>query len=240
MTDALRLLVALVIVGLVARTLRPAWRNRRLALRVWSGIRPRHVLGSAGLLAVVVAVALVLLSYVPVTRIGLGTLIGVSSNAVFAPIEEIAARSGGLSAPQADGDSAAPDRQRGIALAVIGGFLAVLVALFPWLAYVEERTFREGLERAGLAMEVWAALRFGLVHLVMLVPLAAALAIAVAGFAYGRIYRRAYGRAVARLGAEPGVRRLARTEAVLASTRWHATFNSLVVIGVFASIVLGL
>lgn len=216
MTDALRLLVALVIVGLIARTVRPAWRHRRLALRVWSQIRPRHVLGSLALLVAVVTVALTLLAYVPLSRVGLGSLIGLTGNAVFAPIGEVAARSGGGTG--------------GLALTAIAAFLAVLLALFPWLAYLEEATFRAGLERAGLAREAWTALRFGLVHLVMLVPLAAALAIAIAGFFYGRVYRRAYARATTN----------PRAEALLASTTWHATFNSLVVLGLFAGLALGI
>jgi hypothetical protein len=119
------------------------------------------------------------------------------------------------------------------------GFLGGLVLLFPWLAYVEERVFREGLEQAGLARELWTALKFGLVHMIMLIPLAAALAIGVAGFVYGRIYRRAYRRAAARSDVVEGpfgipvtVRPPApqlRAEAVLASTVWHATFNSTIV-----------
>lgn len=215
MTDVLRLLVALAVVGLLARTVRPAWRHRGLALRVWSGIRPVHLLGSAALLAVVLGVALALLAYVPVTGFGLGSLLGLSGNAVFAPIDEVTARGTGLA-------GATPSVWP---LVFAAGFLVVLLALFPWLAYTEELAFRQGLERAGPVRELWVALRFGLAHLVMLVPIAAALAIAVAGYAYGRVYRRVY-------------RRAGPSEALLAATRWHVTFNSLVVIGVLLSIVI--
>jgi hypothetical protein len=221
----LRLVVAVVVVGLLARTVRPAWQHRGLALRVWSRIRPRHVLGSLGLLAVVLGVAVGLLRFVPVTRFGLGSVVGVTGNAVFAPIEEVNARSGGADLGAAEaapaGGLSAP------ALAAIGGFLALLLALFPWLAYVEERMFREGLERAGPGRELWTALRFGLVHLIMLVPLAAALAVGVAGFFYGRVYRRAYARSAT------------RAEALMAATTWHTTFNTLLVLLVFAGLALG-
>ncbi len=246
MTELLRLAVAVAILLLLARAVRPAWRNRALALRVWSRIRPRHVLGSIALLAVVIGVAGTLLTYVPATRVGLGSLVGLSGNAVFAPVEQVAARDGG-------------GVGGGVTLALTGGFLVLLLTLFPWFAYAEERAFREGLERAGPGREVWTALRFGLAHLIMLVPVAAALAIGVAGFAYGRIYRRAYARAAARsptgaAGADgtpesslagaggpapPAHLRAARAEAVLASTVWHTTFNSLVVVLVFTSLALG-
>jgi len=165
----LRLIVATVILALLVRALRPAWRNRRLALRVWSSIRPRHVLGSLGLLAVVIGVVLTLLAYVPLSRVGLGSLVGLSGNAVFAPVEEAAVRS------QEAGDGGGGGGGGGQALLLVGAgaFLVLLLGLFPELAHREELAFRQGLERAGPGRELWSALRFGLAHLVMLVPLAA-------------------------------------------------------------------
>jgi hypothetical protein len=134
-------------------------------------------------------------------------------------------------------------------------FGAGLLLLFPWLAYVEERVFRSGLEDAGLGRQLWVASKFGLVHMIMLIPLAAALAIGVAGFAYGRIYRYAYRRSADRrrsASAGPfgvpvlvvGVvdRRAAHADALFASTVWHVTFNSLIVllvVGAFVADALG-
>jgi uncharacterized membrane protein YjjB (DUF3815 family) len=246
MEAALRLAVVAVILVLLGRVVPVAWRNRRLAYAVWGRIRPRHVLGGLGLLAVVLTVALALLQYVPVTRYGFGSFVGLHGNAVFAPIEEAAVRAGGegLTAPAPGGppEAGGQGARYGL-LAAAAAFLGGLVLLFPWLAYVEERTFREGLERATLARELASALRFGLVHLVMLIPLAAALALAVAGFAYGRIYRRAHRRAAARTEEVEGPLGLpvtvapsparVRGEAVLEATVWHATVNTIVVTLVF-------
>ncbi|MPZ88860.1 MAG: hypothetical protein GEU81_12455 [Nitriliruptorales bacterium] len=245
MTDVLRLVVAVAVVGLLVRTLRPAWDHRRLAIRIWRRIRVHHVVGSLALLIGVVGVATVLFAFVPLMRFGLGSLVGVSGNAVFAPVEEISVRSGGggLEAP-----GVASGSGRGLLLTAAGGFFAVLLALFPWLAYVEERAFRAGLEAATLGRQIWVALRFGLLHLVMLVPIAAALAIGVAGFFYGLIYRRAFRDARDRTepvvvpGLEEPLPAQAAwcTEAVLASTVWHATFNSLVVVLLYLGLVMGL
>lgn len=235
MSDVLRLLVALAVVGLLGRAVRPAWRNRGLATTVWRRIRPRHVVGCLALLTVVLATAVGLMAAVPATAYGLGTFIGLSGNAVFAPLDEVAARTGSSAAPGGDGG----------VLLLVAGFLGVLLALFPWLAYVEERVFREGLEDAGPARELWTALRFGLVHLVMLIPVAAAVAVGVAGFAYGRVYRAAYARVRRRQAATSayGLRlsaveeqQQARDEAVLAATVWHTTFNSLIVLLVLAGL----
>ncbi|HWB71940.1 MAG TPA: hypothetical protein VG452_06965 [Egibacteraceae bacterium] len=231
MGAALRVAVVVVVLVLLARAAAGAWRNRRVAVAVWRRVRLGHVVGSLGLVVVVVATAVGIMAALPVTGFGLGSLIGLSGNAVFAPLDE-AARRGALG-------GGAPAAVDWALVLVVTGFLVGLLTLFPWLAYVEERTFREGLEEATFAQELWAALRFGLAHLIMLIPLAAALAIALAGFVYGRVYRRAYRRAAGRRQALPGPlgppvvvapsRWQMRAEAVLASTVWHTTFNSLVV-----------
>lgn len=229
MTSALRLAVAAVILLLLARSARVAWRNRNLAVAVWRRIRLRHVAGSVVLLAVVLAVAVGLMIVVPVTGYGLGNLIGLTGNAVFAPVEEASARGATITGPPAVWVSR-------LLTAGTVAFLAALLALFPWLAYVEERVFREGLERAGTLRRSWTALRFGLTHMIMLVPLAAALAIAVAGLWYGRVYVRAFDTAAqSDLVATPA----ARAEAVLASTVWHTTLNSLIVVALIVGILAG-
>lgn len=264
-TALLRLAIVGWILLLLVRAARAAWHQRALVVTVWRRIRPRHVVGSFGLLVMVVTVAGLLLTTVPWLGYGLGSLIGFEGNAVFAPLEEAAARAGPAPA-------AGPDW---LFLALTTGFLGFLIVLLPWLAFVEEEVFRAGLERASPTVEVRAALWFGLVHLVMLVPLAAALAIAVAGFVYGRIYRAAYRRAgggdvpapvarafrstrrsaaaaAAERQAAPGALALAdgpldvavdrrperrQAEATLASAVWHTTFNTLVIVLVWVSIV---
>lgn len=248
MAGYLRLAVAGVVLVLLARAACVAWRNRRLAVTVWRRIRARHVLGSFALLVIVLSVAVGLLELVPATGYGLGMLVGLNSNAVFAPLEEASLRTGGAGlAGAAGGTPSAGVEALAIAVAACA-FLTCLLLMFPWLAYVEERTFREGLEDATVLREIATALRFGLLHLVMLIPVAAALAIAVAGFVYGRIYRRAHRRAAVRFSMVDGplgpVRvatspARARGEAVLESTVWHTTFNSLIVVLVLAGVLLG-
>lgn len=249
MEPLVRLLVVGAVLVLLSRAVRGAWRNRRLATAVWTRIRVRHVAGSLVLLVVVLGVALGLMRTVPITGVGFGTFIGLSGNAVFAPIEEAAMRTNG--SPPADqaasGGALTSTQPPALLMVGITAFLVLLLLLFPWLAYVEERTFRQGLERAGPLRQVASALRFGLIHLIMLIPVAAALAIAVAGFVYGRVYRGAYRRAAQHreevavpLGGSvmvaPSQARV-RTEAVLASTVWHTTFNSLIVLLVLVSFI---
>lgn len=197
--SVLRLVVVGWIVVLLVRAARTAWRHRRLAVDVWRRISVRHVAGSVALLVVVLAVAGTLLVSLPWLGYGLGSLVGFEGNAVFAPLEEAAVRAGPAPA-------AGPDW---LLIGLASAFLGLLALMLPWLAFVEEEVFRAGLERASPSQQVRAALWFGAAHLVMLVPLAAALAIAVAGYAYGHVYRRAHHRADGS-GVPPSVARVFR------------------------------
>lgn len=261
-TSLIRLLVTAWVLVALGRAARGAWHHRHVAVTVWRRIRARHVLGALALLLGVLAVAATLLETVPATRIGLGSLIDFSGNAVFAPLETAA-----RSTPTASGDP------RWLLAVVATLFLGLLALLLPWLAFVEEEVFRAGLEHASPTRQAVVALVFGAVHLVMLVPVAAALSIALVGLLYGWIYRRAYARAdgrslpaaVARAyrptrraeraaarsraaaaelaGDRSAAVRIDRiperrqTEAVLASTVWHTTFNTMVVILVWLTLV---
>ena len=262
-SDPLRLLIALVVIVLLARAATGAWHNRQLAFAVWRAVRPVHVAGAFVLLVVVSTLGFALLTFVPATGYGLGSVIEFPANAVFVPLKE-AAEAAGPAPPQG------PDWT---VIAIATGFLGFLAAMMPWLAFVEEEMFRAGLEGAGLGGQVRRALVFGLIHLVMLVPLAAALVIGLAGFVYGRVYLRAY-RHVGRPPPEPSVwvatrayRPTARARlmaaadlaaparndrpvllvaesphqrqarAVLASTVWHTCFNTLVVVFVWLTVV---
>lgn len=261
-TSPLRLLLAGLILVLLARAATVAWHHRSLAFEIWGRIGWRQVAGAVALLFAVATLALLLLE-VPPLRWGLGDLVGFTGNAVFVPLEEAASAAG-------------PPPETGPDLVLIGlstAFLGPLLLMLPWLAFVEEELFRAGLEATSRPQEAWWALRFGLVHLLMLVPVGATLAIGAAGYVYGRVYRRAHDRwdgqplplpvaatfrptrrsaeaAAAARRAVPVTTLTTEVDVapdltperrqaygVLCSTVWHATFNSLVVLTVWASIV---
>ncbi len=260
----LRVVVVVGVLALLVRAGRAAWGRRDLSLQIWRAIRPRHVIGSLGLMVVVLGVAVTLLTVVPLTGLGVGSLIGLDGNAVFAPIDSA------LDAPV----QAAEQQQTGgpapgvpwIDVVGVTGFLALLVLLFPHLAHGEEAAFRTGWEDYDPLRQVLSALRFGLIHLVMLIPFAAAVAVGFAGFAYGRIYRRSYRRAAVprtvipqhrpRLAEDAdGFTRLvmgppspvqvvdrtaARRQAVFDAAVWHTTFNTTVAFLVWLGYVLSL
>jgi hypothetical protein len=183
--DLIRAAIAVWILWTLIRVARVAWRQRALTVAIWRAIRFRHVAGAFGLLVVVGGVATALVTWIPGASFGVGHLVGLTGNAVFAPLEEGLARAGPPPTKGADW------------LLLVGAtvFLGGLAVLLPWLAFVEEEVFRAGLEDAGFGRVAMASLVFGLAHLVMLVPIGAALAIGVAGYAYATLYRRTFHRA---------------------------------------------
>lgn len=241
-----------VLLGLRARM---AWRHRDLAVSVWRSIRPRHVIGSLGLLVLVLAVALSLWTWVPPTRLGLGSLLGFDGNIIFAPIDD-ALEAPIIAAEQAAATGAPAPGIPWLDVAGVTAFLLALTAMFPFLAHAEELAFRLGWEDHDRPRQVLSALRFGLAHLIMFIPIGAALAVGVAGFVYGQIYRRAYQRAAVPRLVHPGGRlplavdeegfsRLVmgpmlpvltvdrtagRRAGIHAATVWHTTFNTTVAV----------
>jgi hypothetical protein len=179
----LRYLLAIVVLTLLVRAGRVAWSRRSLAYDVWRTARPRHLLGATGMLVLVIATSYTLIGLAPVLGRGLGDLFGITGNAVFAPVDAAAgATQVGTEAASGAGDV--------LFLLAITVFLGLLGMLLPWFAFVEEEVFRAGSETWSTPRRAVGALWFGSVHLVMLVPLAAALSIAVAGGVYGEVYRR--------------------------------------------------
>jgi len=231
--------MALWITWVLVRAGRTAWTNRRLVRLLWRGITAAVVGRALALVVAVMLTAAVLLT-LPGMDVGIGSLLDFDANAVFTPLEQAVQLAG--PAPVVGPDWVLAG------LATV--FLGALALVIPWLAFIEEEVFRGGLEQADGLGQLRSALRFGLVHLVMLVPVGATLAISVAGLAYGRRYRHAHStlavpvvppialqayrptkRAVAALREADHLEEAVTRQAagVLASAQLHATFNLMVI-----------
>lgn len=164
-------LVAVALVGRAAHNTYTSSKNRRLVRHIWTGTRPTHLMLALGILAAVIGVLIALVTYVPVLNIGLANLFGgTGGNIVGAPFELLAETSPLLMA----------------AGAMVYG--TTLVAILPRLAYEEEVLFRATSIDLTHSEQITKALVFGLVHMLVLVPLSAALAIAVGGYLYTRVW----------------------------------------------------
>ncbi len=205
MRDALISVLTVVVLGWVGTNLfvgaRRAVRRRSDTVELLRGVRLRHLWPAPLVLAAVVA-TFAALWLVPPLRFGWWTLIGGQGNIVFGTTEET----------------------RGTPLEVIVPVVFVLLLLpaLPLLVEAEERRFRLGAEGWSTGRRLVRGLQFGLLHLVVGIPVAAALALSVAGWWFTWVYLRAFSRTGS------------RAAALAESTRAHLGYN-LVVIGLVAA-----
>ncbi len=175
-------------------------RGYMATLAIVRGLRARHLGVGACILVTPVLAFAAIQAALPWTSWGWWSLLGGSGSVVFGQSE--AARSPGA----------------GPILGALPYVLPVLLALVvPTLARLEERGFRRGLQRAPIARRARVQLTFGLLHLLMGVPIAAGLALAITGALYLQVYLRRFRRT--------GSQGLALLEA----TRAHTAANLLVV-----------
>jgi hypothetical protein len=179
--------------GLVARSA----ALRRRAGAIVRGIRWRHVWPVPFVLTVVILAAAVLL-LVPPLRFGWWTALGGVGNPV----------------------TGATDQTTGTALEwlIPVVFLILLLPALPLFALREEELFRVGAEGWSAWHRTAKAIQFGLVHALIGIPVAVALALSIGGGYFQWTYLRAY-RAT-------GDRRAA----VVESTRAHTAYNGVVVV----------
>lgn len=191
------------LVGAARVTLRRRSRWRRIV----RGIRWRHVWPVPFVLTGVVVVAVPLVQ-LPVLRVGWWTALGGTGNPV----------TGGT------------DRTSGTALAwlVPAVFLALVFPSLPTFAEAEERIFRRGAERWSNPKRVARALRFGLVHVVIGIPIGVGVALTVGGLYFTRCYLRGW-------RASGGN----HEEALLESTRAHTAYNAVVLSVAIVALVAG-
>jgi hypothetical protein len=185
---------------------RHAYRDRSRVRGLLAGLRLRHFALAVPVLFVVV-VTFVMLAEIPGLSWGWWSAIGGTGNPAF----------GG-----------APEGSTGpfeVVIPIV--FAGLLLVGLPLLVEGEEWVFRRGAEHRGRAANLRRAVLFGLVHALIGVPIAAALALTVGGVYFTWAYLRAY-------------RATGSAEAALnESTRSHLAYNldvlGIVVVGVLIS-----
>lgn len=197
-------LVVLAVVGVqLVQSARVAVGARHHVVAITRGLRARHLVTAVPVLAAVLT-ALVLLLRVPGMSFGWWTAIGGVGNPVFGTSEH------GL-----HGDAT---------LLVPLAFGALLLVSLPLLVEREEWIFRRGSEQRGLFRNTVASLLFGLMHVLVGIPIAAGFALAIGGAYFTHVYLRAFRST------------RSRTAALAESTRAHLGYDLVIVLLVVVAV----
>lgn len=171
--EHLLLLIPLVVGGALAWRMYLVVRSaeeRESYVRVLRGIRLWMVGGAVLNIAIVLSVMLTLFHFVPLLRFGWWSALGGSGNVLLGQTESTI--SGGSK----------------LALALALPIPVLLCLLFPVLALGEEYGYRYGSENLSLGERVFRQIKFGMIHLVVGIPIAAGIALTFSGLYYERIY----------------------------------------------------
>lgn len=185
---------------------RRTFSTRAIAQRsitVVRGLRVRHFVPVPFVLAGVIA-AWAALSQVPGLSFGWWTAIGGSGNPAVGSTEATAGTPLEYLLPLA--------------------FLTLLIPSLPLFVESEERMFRLGAEDWSNVKRLGRAVVFGLVHAIVGIPIAVALALSVGGLWFTFAYLRGY-------------RRGGRPEALLEATRMHLAYNGTIVAVIYVAFV---
>lgn len=194
-TTAVRIVQILVLLWL-CRHVVTSLRNprQRILLR---GLRPRHFALALRVLAGVVVAVVVLLAPSTWLRWGWWEYLGGTGNVIFGTTSD------------------STERLSQLVLPVL--ILIPLLLSLCLFALREERAFRRGDETRGIGARLWRSLVFGLAHLVMGIPVGAALALGVGGFGFSQVYLKRWRKSGSRL------------QSVLESARVHFAYNLILV-----------
>ena len=211
MSDHLSNVLSFVVLAVVgarlvqAVTLSRSSRGRTLSREVWTQLRWHHFWPVPFVLSGVLLVSIPLLM-IPVLRWGWWSAIGGDGNPIF-------------------GSSTATSGTVWEWLIPLV-FMTLVLAALPLFANAEEHMFRTGAQFWSRRRRVLKVLQFGLIHAVIGIPIAVALALSVGGTYFMAVYLRSF----RRTGSS--------AEATLESTRAHTAYNALIIIsvGIFVAI----
>ncbi len=198
-------------------SVRKHWPERDFLWKIWGGFRPLMLLETLALLTITIAAAVSLYGLgQPFTWGWYKLLTGHGGNVGVQPILD-AGRSGHV-----------------LLLVAALGLLALFLVLIPFFARSEEIDFRKGRETWKQILPT--SVKFGLVHMIVGVPLAVGLALSVPGVFFAWKYKRSVAR-VTRSDQNLPLE-FARMIGVMRSTTYHALYNSVLGILFFLALLL--
>ncbi len=182
---------------------REAFANISFVPFIWKRTNPKMFAETFGILVLVTGTMFLLLAFIPFMRIGWMNFFSPDGgNIILKPFTDLAESSDYLI--------------RCIPVVL----LAVLIFLAPFIVKVEEEIFRYGhTEWRAVSRQ---SVKFGLIHLILGIPIAAPLALIILGFFLGYKYRKAYRETLPYCGEDFN---MAHSRAIATSIAYHTIFD---------------
>lgn len=193
----------------------------RFTLDIWKKFRIKMFFEIIGLIIITIAVFEFLYLFVPYLKYGwLNLFIKGGGTIAITPVIE---------------ESKSPNF---IIRIIPPVFLFIFLLAIPSLAKLEEEKYRKGFIRW---KDIYVqSVKFGLAHLLMGVPLAAAFALIISGLFYGHKYRNAFISSISTYSADKynkqfndkpffEAKMMSENKAISISTAYHALYNSILI-----------
>ncbi|MDH5442465.1 MAG: CPBP family glutamic-type intramembrane protease [Candidatus Nomurabacteria bacterium] len=201
------IMLAMLTTFAVVNTIVSEWSNRGFILDIWKRFTLRMFAEVFSVLIIVIVVGFTCYFTLPFLRFGwLSLFVEGGGNIAIAPIMEGAKYSFQL-------------------IRILPPiFLFFLLVALPFFAKAEEEAFRHGYEDwRGIVIQ---SIKFGLIHLLVGIPIYAFIPLSIAGFFFGYKYKRAFEKSRNK-GTDVYC---SREEGVLASTAYHTLYNSILIL----------
>jgi hypothetical protein len=202
----IKYLVIIFVVSNIALTF--YWNRSRLwfTLLIWKGFRWKMILETIGLLIATLTTAALLYEYLPFGQLGWYQLLfGENTNIILTPVKE------GIKSSNI------------LIKLTVPIFVIALLLILPFLAELEELNFRMGYHnRRSIIIQ---SIKFGLIHMIMGIPLAVAIALIGVGLFYARKYLDCY-----KKFSRDHDQKYSEQCAVLFSTIYHTLYNSVLAV----------
>jgi len=191
---------------LVINTLVSESKNLHFIFSIWKRFRFGMLVQCILIILLIVITAVVLCTYIPFLEYGwLNIFVKGGGNITIAPVQT-ASQSSSL-----------------IMRILPPVFFVILLFAAPFLAKSEEKSFRY--EHEDWRSITTQSIKFGLVHLIVGIPLAAGIALIFAGLFFGYKYKKSFDKNIFSFNIDKR-----REEAMLVSTAYHTMYNTILIL----------
>jgi len=203
----LTVLFAIIAIASVVSTIAKEYKNANFIFAIWKRFRFRMLFETIGVIVLVVMTYVLLVVFFPFLNWGWSDLfIEGGGNIYVAPVMAVSEQSSNW-----------------FMKALPFLFLIMFLVAVPFLARMEEKWFRYGHEEWSEIIP--QSIKFGLIHLVVGIPIATGIALIISGLFFGYKYKKAFDKNIGVMSYSE-----ASDEALMVSTTYHSFYNTFLVV----------